>query len=165
VTDKATKQAAHYRHGTPDRQCADCSMFRQPNSCTAVTGKIYPDDVCNLFKRAVHYERVQTKHQPKDGLRYERVERKHHLPEGSHRLPSHVVYALGRRRNGKFDAHQAASVVGEVLSPNVSVIDDGTKDVLIPAETVRALGNGDIESGHRVLDRWAEMLREPDRVR
>jgi len=115
----------------------------------------------------VHYERVPLLKDstPVDGdLRYERVPRRHRLPKGAHRLPSHVVRALGRRSDGKFDAHQAASVVGHVLSPNVSVIEDGTMDALIPAETVRALGHGSLEAGHKVLDRWAEMLRNPTRT-
>jgi len=52
------------------------------------------------------------------------------------------------------------------LFPNATMIEDGTEppDILIPAATVAALGNGNPEAGRRVLDKWAEMLREPDKI-
>lgn len=49
---KATKGTAHYRGGTPDKQCSQCTMFRPPRSCTAVAGRISPKGVCDYFKRA-----------------------------------------------------------------------------------------------------------------
>jgi hypothetical protein len=72
---------------------------------------------------------------------------------------SSIVYALGRHPDtGKFDPHLAGHLAGNVLFPTATPIEDGSKDVLIPAETVRALGNGDIEAGHKVLDHWHDMV-------
>jgi uncharacterized protein len=50
---KVTKTTANYRHPSPTRDhCRDCSMWRPPEKCTAVGGHIWPDGVCDLFKRA-----------------------------------------------------------------------------------------------------------------
>lgn len=48
---KATKAKARYRDGNRERHCALCTMFRSPNSCTAVAGDISPGGLCDYFKR------------------------------------------------------------------------------------------------------------------
>ena len=48
---KAAKTEAHYRDGSGDRHCALCTMFRPPDSCTAVSGNISPDGLCDYFRR------------------------------------------------------------------------------------------------------------------
>jgi hypothetical protein len=106
----------------------------------------------------VHYVRIPIEHQPKAGPYYEPVPIKHHLPDGAWRLPRHLVYALGRHPDtGRFDPQLAGHLVGNVLFPNATLIHDND-DVLIPRETVAALGHGDIEAGQRVLDQWHDRL-------
>ena len=34
-----------------DERCADCTMFRPPNRCTYVDGKISPQGWCTAFER------------------------------------------------------------------------------------------------------------------
>lgn len=51
MAEKATKQKANYRNGTAKRHCGICSMFRKPDSCTAVEGKISPAKLCDYFER------------------------------------------------------------------------------------------------------------------
>lgn len=48
---KVTKAEAHYRNGTEAQRCAICSMFRAPDACTAVKGKISPQALCDYFER------------------------------------------------------------------------------------------------------------------
>jgi hypothetical protein len=48
---KEPKAKVHYRDGAPRRRCGLCTMFRPPQSCTAVEGDISPHKVCDLFKR------------------------------------------------------------------------------------------------------------------
>src|SRR5262245_9260177 len=50
---KSTKEESNYRLGTKEEHCAICTMFRSPGSCTAVQGKIRPQDTCDYFKRKV----------------------------------------------------------------------------------------------------------------
>lgn len=50
--DKSTKAQAHYRNGTEAEHCAICTMFRAPNACTAVQGKISPQVLCDYFEKA-----------------------------------------------------------------------------------------------------------------
>jgi hypothetical protein len=47
--DKASKAEAHYRAGDEQR-CEICTMFRAPASCTAVTGSIDPEALCDYFE-------------------------------------------------------------------------------------------------------------------
>ena len=50
--DKVTHVAADYRqHGTAERHCARCSMFRGVNDCTTVQAPISPQAVCKLFEK------------------------------------------------------------------------------------------------------------------
>src|SRR6516165_7237726 len=50
------QQQVNYRRGYPMRQCAVCSMYAKKSapaafgSCTAVTGKITPFGLCDLWK-------------------------------------------------------------------------------------------------------------------
>lgn len=48
---KDSKEIANYRAGSPEKRCAQCTMFAPPHSCTAVTGYIEPAGVCDYFKR------------------------------------------------------------------------------------------------------------------
>lgn len=48
--EKSSKAEADYRDGTAEEHCAVCTMFRPPNSCTAVKGMIREDGVCDYFK-------------------------------------------------------------------------------------------------------------------
>jgi hypothetical protein len=45
-----TKADADYRRGDAEENCGRCTMFRPPNSCTLVHGKIKASDVCDYFK-------------------------------------------------------------------------------------------------------------------
>ena len=47
---KDTKEEANYRMGDETASCAQCTMFRQPESCTEVAGKISPDGLCDYFE-------------------------------------------------------------------------------------------------------------------
>jgi hypothetical protein len=49
---KATKAEANYRRPAParDRRCAVCTMFRPPESCTAVEGRISREATCKYFE-------------------------------------------------------------------------------------------------------------------
>lgn len=47
---KSTKSEANYRLGTKKEKCAICTMFRSPDSCTAVQGSIRPQDTCDYFE-------------------------------------------------------------------------------------------------------------------
>lgn len=49
--EKASKEQAHYRDGTPKEHCGRCSMFRPPKSCTAVDGVIRYSGVCDYFEQ------------------------------------------------------------------------------------------------------------------
>lgn len=51
MTAKSTKATAHYRDGSDERRCALCTMFRPPGSCTAVSGEISADGLCDYFER------------------------------------------------------------------------------------------------------------------
>lgn len=49
---KATKEEADYtRCGTEAAHCGICTMFRRPDSCTAVQGKISPEGHCKYFEK------------------------------------------------------------------------------------------------------------------
>lgn len=52
MAEKASKQTAHYRDGSPHKHCGLCTMFRPPKTCTAVAGDIKPMGLCDYFKRA-----------------------------------------------------------------------------------------------------------------
>jgi hypothetical protein len=57
---KATHVAARYeQHGTAERHCAVCSMYRGRDDCTAVRAPISPAAVCKLFQK--RETRVQQK--------------------------------------------------------------------------------------------------------
>lgn len=47
---KASKEEAGYVADSPTRQCHTCTMFRAPEACTAVKGKISPAGHCNYYK-------------------------------------------------------------------------------------------------------------------
>ena len=48
---KVTHVAAEYKqHGTTERHCAVCSMYRGRDDCTAVRAPISPTAVCKLFE-------------------------------------------------------------------------------------------------------------------
>jgi hypothetical protein len=47
---KSSKPAAHYRAFAAREHCRDCSMFRAPNSCTAVEGAINPLGHCDYWE-------------------------------------------------------------------------------------------------------------------
>jgi hypothetical protein len=55
---KSTKEEANYRKGTEEEHCGDCTMFREPDSCTAVEGEIKKDDLCEYFKKKTVSEDV-----------------------------------------------------------------------------------------------------------
>ncbi len=47
---KLSKASVNYQDSTaPGRNCGTCSMFRAPNGCTLVKGKISRDDVCDRW--------------------------------------------------------------------------------------------------------------------
>ncbi len=51
---KATKAEANYRRGSKAKRCAQCSMFRPPDDCTAVKkgeDGISPGGLCDYFER------------------------------------------------------------------------------------------------------------------
>lgn len=49
---KSTKTEAEYTDfGTPQRHCAICTMFVEPQACTTVHGKISPLGWCRYFER------------------------------------------------------------------------------------------------------------------
>lgn len=49
--EKSSKQEAEYQDRPRDGdQCSGCTMFREPNSCTAVKGEISPDAWCKFFE-------------------------------------------------------------------------------------------------------------------
>jgi len=65
---------------------------------------------------SVHYVRVPIEHKAKPGPYYERVPRVHHLPDGSWRLPRHIVHCLGcDPATGKFDPVQAGHIVDHLF--------------------------------------------------
>lgn len=51
---KSSKAEADYRQGKGERRCANCSMFRPPHGCTAVSGEIDRDMLCDYFKPVEH---------------------------------------------------------------------------------------------------------------
>lgn len=65
---KAPKATAHYRLGSNTTRCLLCTMFRSPDSCTAVTGKISPKGLCNYFKRKVIHKAEGGEVDPLTGL-------------------------------------------------------------------------------------------------
>jgi hypothetical protein len=110
----------------------------------------------------VHYVRIPPRHRPPKAsdVHYEPVRRIHHLPDGSWRLPRHIVHCLGcDPATGKFDPRQAGHIVDH-LFPTATMIEDGSgrPDVLIPRQTVTALGHGDLALGHKILDGWHDMI-------
>ena len=59
---RITKEEADYREPSEresdatekredDGDCDDCTMFRKPDRCTLVIGKISPEGVCKYFER------------------------------------------------------------------------------------------------------------------
>lgn len=61
--DKSTKAAAHYRAGTETKRCAICSMFRAPDTCTAVEGQISARALCDYFEPIEHQAMTTQEHQ------------------------------------------------------------------------------------------------------
>jgi hypothetical protein len=47
---KVSKQEASYGGGNPMRNCGICTMYRTPDSCSAVEGEVSPYGYCKLFK-------------------------------------------------------------------------------------------------------------------
>jgi hypothetical protein len=49
--EKDSKQEANYQDSPKgDEYCEDCTMWREPNGCTAVEGKISPKGWCSYFE-------------------------------------------------------------------------------------------------------------------
>lgn len=63
--------------------------------------------------------------------------------------PHHAVEALGAG-----DGRTAGMVLKQLFA-----VDADSPDI-VPAETVQALGHGDHKTGHRVLNRFVQMLRK-----
>lgn len=49
--EKYSQKEVNYRAGTVDRRCGLCTMFRRPDSCTAVRGVISAKALCDIYKR------------------------------------------------------------------------------------------------------------------
>ena len=49
---KVSKRSVGYGWGVEYRRCALCTMWRPPESCTLVAGKIEASGVCDKFERA-----------------------------------------------------------------------------------------------------------------
>jgi len=50
---KASKSQARYQdHPKGNDCCKDCTMFRSPQSCTAVEGAVKPSGWCSYFDKA-----------------------------------------------------------------------------------------------------------------
>jgi len=54
---KMTKGEVKYRLGTPTDHCGICTMFREPDQCTAVEGEIGRHMVCDLFEALERFDR------------------------------------------------------------------------------------------------------------
>lgn len=50
TNEKKSHKEVNYRNGTSGEHCGICTMYRQPNSCTAVEDPIYPSGLCNIFE-------------------------------------------------------------------------------------------------------------------
>ena len=51
--EKSSKEEVNYQNEPKGKaKCSNCSMFRPPSSCTAVSGKIYPNGWCKLHEYA-----------------------------------------------------------------------------------------------------------------
>jgi len=50
--EKASKATAKYRNEPKENQkCSNCTMWRPPNACTSVKGKISPEGWCKWYKK------------------------------------------------------------------------------------------------------------------
>ena len=50
---KASKAEANYRDVSQSNQvCEDCTMWRPPNKCSAVSGEISPKGWCEYFRKS-----------------------------------------------------------------------------------------------------------------
>lgn len=47
---KEAHSTVYYDHGTPQRHCSICTMYRPGPHCTAVVDPIYPMGNCKLFR-------------------------------------------------------------------------------------------------------------------
>jgi hypothetical protein len=48
---KASKESVNYQDNPKgNEKCSNCTMWRPPNACTSVKGKICPDGWCKLHK-------------------------------------------------------------------------------------------------------------------
>jgi hypothetical protein len=47
---KISKAEADYMDTSTRKHCEDCSMFRKPNDCTLVLGRIEPKGHCRYWK-------------------------------------------------------------------------------------------------------------------
>lgn len=45
-------EAGYVAHIVKGQRCINCTMWRSPNKCSAVLGKISPDGWCKWFKRS-----------------------------------------------------------------------------------------------------------------
>lgn len=79
---------------------------------------------------------------------YERIPIKGMAPHGAFRLPHHAVKALGGG-----DPHVAGAVLAHLLHV------DPDNPLTVDHNTVRDIGNGDLNAGHRVLRKFVAMLR------
>jgi hypothetical protein len=48
---KVDQASVHYRRGTEDRRCGNCTMFREMDRCTYVEGNISRYFLCDAFSR------------------------------------------------------------------------------------------------------------------
>lgn len=48
---KASKAAAHYRTGTPKRNCANCKWMHQDGTCTKVEGTVKPPMTSDYWEK------------------------------------------------------------------------------------------------------------------
>jgi hypothetical protein len=50
--EKASKAVAKYQNEPKgSEKCSNCNMWREPNGCTSVKGKISPDGWCKWYAR------------------------------------------------------------------------------------------------------------------
>jgi len=50
LTDKVSKQQAHYSKGMEKAHCGICKHFKAPDQCEVVAGDVKPDMWCDFFK-------------------------------------------------------------------------------------------------------------------
>lgn len=65
--EKDTKEEANYQDKPKNGQyCEDCTMWREPNKCTAVEGVISPEGWCSYFEEKEEDELEEATYQGRD---------------------------------------------------------------------------------------------------